>query len=77
MIVPLHPFIIVLYLLIMTISSVINHLDIEIYPKAFLKKIFIGATHHHLHHKEFKSNYGLYFTFWDSIMGTESDFMEK
>jgi sterol desaturase/sphingolipid hydroxylase (fatty acid hydroxylase superfamily) len=60
----------------MTFSSVINHLDIEVYPKGFYKHFFgrwlIGATHHSLHHKQFKYNYGLYFTFWDKWKGTES-----
>jgi sterol desaturase/sphingolipid hydroxylase (fatty acid hydroxylase superfamily) len=59
----------------MTFSSVINHLDIEIYPKnsyAIWSKWVIGATHHSLHHKYFKYNFGLYFTFWDRIIRTES-----
>ena len=59
----------------MTFSSVINHLDIEIYPKNpnnILTKWVIGATHHSLHHKQFKYNFGLYFTFWDKIEKTES-----
>jgi sterol desaturase/sphingolipid hydroxylase (fatty acid hydroxylase superfamily) len=65
----------------MTFSSVINHLDIEIYPKNFHKHFFgrwlIGATHHSLHHKQFKYNYGLYFTFWDKWKRTESPLYEK
>lgn len=76
MTVPLHPVVIGIHLLIMTISSVVNHLDIEIYPRRFqehpIGKLFIGATHHHHHHKEFRTNFGLYFTFWDKWMGTES-----
>lgn len=76
LIVPIHPIVLGFYLLIMTVSSVINHLDIEVYPKAFQKskigQLFIGATHHHHHHAEFNTNYGLYFTFWDKWMGTES-----
>jgi sterol desaturase/sphingolipid hydroxylase (fatty acid hydroxylase superfamily) len=35
-------------------------------------KWFIGATHHALHHKQFRYNYGLYFTFWDKTSKTES-----
>lgn len=74
--IPVHPIVIGIYLLVMTVSSVINHLDIEIYPQSFQKskfgQLFIGATHHHYHHSEFKTNYGLYFTFWDKWMGTES-----
>lgn len=74
--IPVNIYVLGLYLLIMTLSSVINHLDIEIYPLWFQKsrtgKLFIGATHHHLHHSEFGTNFGLYFTFWDKWMGTES-----
>lgn len=76
LIVPIHPYVLLFYLLLMTLSSVINHLDIEIYPPRFRKSkiggLFIGATHHHYHHAEFKTNYGLYFTFWDQWMGTQS-----
>ncbi|MBA3898994.1 MAG: sterol desaturase family protein [Bacteroidetes bacterium] len=28
------------------------------------------STNHNIHHQYSKSNYGLYFTFWDSLMGT-------
>jgi Delta7-sterol 5-desaturase len=80
MVLPMHLYVIILQLTIMTLSSVINHLDIEIYPKRFYKhflgKWLIGATHHSLHHKQFKYNYGLYFTFWDKWKGTESPWYE-
>ena len=73
---PLHIAIVLFYLIFMTLSSVINHLDIEIYPEKFQQSCFgkniIGATHHHYHHSEFNTNYGLYFTFWDRWMKTES-----
>lgn len=64
-------------LLIMTISATINHAGIEIYPnkrfgKNSILKYVIGATHHDLHHKYSKKNYGLYFTFWDVVCGTET-----
>ena len=74
LILPMHYMVIIVVLSIMTLSSVINHLDIEIYPNNpdnFLTKWIIGATHHSHHHKFFKYNYGLYFTFWDKIGGTE------
>jgi lathosterol oxidase len=81
MILPMHYYVVIIQLTIMTISSVINHLDIEIYPEKFnnnfVGKWLIGATHHSLHHKQFKYNYGLYFTFWDKIKKTESPFFEK
>lgn len=79
-ILPVHVYVLAFYLLVMTISSVVNHLNIEIYPLWFQKssfgKLFIGATHHH-HHSEFMTNYGLYFTFWDKLMSTESHKMNS
>ncbi|NUO01655.1 MAG: sterol desaturase family protein [Saprospiraceae bacterium] len=74
---PFHYAVLVVLLTAMTISATINHLDIEIYPKGtsrhWLGRWLIGATHHSLHHLEFRTNYGLYFTFWDKWMGTESN----
>ncbi|MEM6321571.1 MAG: sterol desaturase family protein [Bacteroidota bacterium] len=73
---PMHFSVVLLMLTIMTISATINHLDIEIYPAGFEKhwlgKWLVGATHHSQHHAKFLTNYGLYFTFWDKWMGTES-----
>lgn len=81
MVLPMHLYVIITQLTIMTLSSVINHLDIEIYPKKFHKhflgKWLIGATHHALHHRQFKYNYGLYFTFWDKWKATESPTYES
>lgn len=78
---PMHLYVLIFQLTIMTFSSVINHLDIEIYPARFHKNFFgkwlIGATHHSLHHKQFKYNFGLYFTFWDKWKKTESPVFEK
>jgi sterol desaturase/sphingolipid hydroxylase (fatty acid hydroxylase superfamily) len=81
LVLPMHLYIILAQLTIMTFSSVINHLDIEVYPRRFHKNILgrwlIGATHHSLHHKQFKYNFGLYFTFWDKWKKTESPLFEK
>ncbi|UFH56311.1 sterol desaturase family protein [Spirosoma sp. KNUC1025] len=73
---PLHISAVGLILIIMTMSGAINHLNTEIYPRDFdrhwLGRWLIGATHHSLHHTQFRFNYGLYFTFWDKWMNTES-----
>ena len=73
---PLHSTAICLILIIMTVSGAINHLNTEVYPQAFdrhwLGRWLIGATHHSLHHSQFRYNYGLYFTWWDKWMKTES-----
>lgn len=75
-IIPLHVYALAGILTLMTLTSVVNHLNTELYPRDFNRHWFgrwwIGATHHSLHHAQFRYNYGLYFTFWDKWMGTES-----
>lgn len=80
--IPLHFYAFVGLLVFMTLSAIINHLGVEVYPSGkvgnWLGKWFIGATHHDQHHRKFLVNYGLYFTFWDRWMGTEArDFMDN
>jgi Delta7-sterol 5-desaturase len=81
MIVPIHYYALGAVLTIMTVSAVINHAGVEIFPKNFVKhpigKWLIGSTHHDLHHHEFRSNYGLYLTIWDKWMKTENENFEK
>lgn len=81
MIIPIHYFGLGIVLMIMTLSAVINHAGVEIFPKNFTNhsvgKWLIGSTHHDLHHKEFRSNYGLYLTLWDKWMKTENENFEK
>ena len=77
LIIPLQEYLFLGLLTFMTLSATINHAGLEIFPTWFLQKRpfrwFIGATHHDLHHRRFLCNYGLYFTFWDDWMGTESE----
>ena len=75
MIVPVHPVMLVILLLIMIISGFINHLGYEIFPEKFNKhfagKWLNSATHHARHHRQNQFNFGLYFTFWDKWKRTE------
>lgn len=71
-IIPLHYSVIFVVLLLMTISAVINHSGVEIFHSPFVLKHFIGSSHHHLHHTQYKANFGLYFTWWDRWMKTEA-----
>ncbi|HTL13313.1 MAG TPA: sterol desaturase family protein [Bdellovibrionota bacterium] len=73
---PLHPAAIGVYLLLMAVSSVVNHLGVELYPaakgiSATVGRGFIGATHHSQHHRLYTYNFGLYTTFWDRVAGTQ------
>ncbi len=58
------------------IRNVMGHAGIEVHPRWWLSSPLTRwnntTTHHDLHHSgKFNHNYGLYFTFWDRLMGTE------
>jgi Delta7-sterol 5-desaturase len=76
LVVPLHIGAFMAYLMLMTVLSVINHLGYELYPSGFdthwLGRWIISSTHHNLHHSRMRLNYGLYFRFWDRLVGTDS-----
>lgn len=75
-VVPVHPATFLALLTMMTVLSVINHLGYEFYPAGFRNhpwgSYLISATHHDTHHRQYRYNYGLYFSAWDRWMGTES-----
>ncbi|MEL7491095.1 MAG: sterol desaturase family protein [Pseudomonadota bacterium] len=74
-IIPIHLGAVVFLLVFMTVYSVINHAGWEVFPRfmtnGLFGKIFISASHHNVHHKDYHANYGLYFRFWDYWMGTD------
>jgi len=71
---PVHPLAVGLFLLFMMIYNVYGHLGYEWYPAGFSRsrvgKWINTSVNHNLHHQYFKGNYGLYFLFWDRLMGT-------
>ena len=73
--VPIHWAVAVLILMAMTINSVFNHAGWEVYPRRWVEgwwgRHVITASHHNLHHTKFTGNYGLYFRFWDKVLGTD------
>lgn len=72
-VIPLHIMVLALWLITMTLWSLINHLGFELFPNFpdhWLGKWFISSDHHSLHHRCYSKHYGLYFTFWDRILGT-------
>jgi len=72
--IPYHPIVLFIFLIFMITKNVMGHLGFEIFPSGFLKWTWFNwhttPTHHNLHHKGFNYNYGLYFTWWDDLMGT-------
>ncbi len=74
MLIPIHPVAIALFMIFMLSYNVYGHLGFEIFPRWLLKtklgSWFNTSTNHNMHHHYFKGNYGLYFRFWDQLMGT-------
>jgi lathosterol oxidase len=74
-VIPLHFITLIAVLTTMTIWAVLNHLGLDRLPASFphywLGKWFIGPAHHSVHHRRYTVHYGLYFTFWDRLLGTQ------
>jgi Delta7-sterol 5-desaturase len=74
-VVPIHIALVMGLLLLMTMVAVFNHSGWELLPRWLVwgpvGGQLISATHHSYHHTRFDRNYGLYFRFWDKLMGTD------
>jgi Delta7-sterol 5-desaturase len=72
--VPMQPLALMLFLAYMIVRNVVGHLGYEVWPAWFarfpLTRWHLTPTHHDLHHRFGKGNYGLYFSFWDDWLGT-------
>lgn len=70
--IPIHLYYLLAGLMVMTLFGITNHLEQEVYPAALERKFYlITSTHHQKHHKQVNKNFGLFFTFWDSLMKTD------
>lgn len=72
---PVHFWALLGYQFASMVMNVIGHLGYEIIPQNWTRH-WLGqwktpSTHHNMHHSKVKGNYGLYFRFWDVLMGTE------
>ena len=74
-ILPIHYIPLLTALMVMTVWAVFNHIGFDLFPPSFysnwLGKWFIGSKHHLIHHRKYTLHYGLYFTFWDKLLGTQ------
>ena len=64
------------FLAFQILRNAMGHAGFELMPRWWLSTPLTSwinsTTHHDLHHNGgFNKNYGLYFTFWDKLMGTE------
>jgi Delta7-sterol 5-desaturase len=72
--IPVHTIHLMTFFVFSLVYNVYGHLGFELYPKGF-NRHWLGrwvntSVCHNQHHQYFKGNYGLYFTFWDRLMGT-------
>lgn len=80
--VPMHELGMFLWVSYQIILNTMGHSGIEIFPRGWVGNRWLDwhqtITHHDLHHSRFRYNYGLYFTWWDRLMGTENpDYARK
>ncbi|MGE0744989.1 MAG: sterol desaturase family protein [Rhodospirillales bacterium] len=73
--IPIHVWAVFFLLIFMTVVSVTNHAGWEILPRRVTNGPVgdwaISASHHQVHHTDYAANFGLYFRFWDRLMGTD------
>jgi lathosterol oxidase len=71
---PIQPLAFSFFMLWQIAFNVVGHSGYELYPRWFMKsglRMFLNTTTNHtMHHQYFRGNYGLYFNFWDRLMGT-------
>lgn len=73
--VPMHDLAIFAFVTWQIVRNVMGHTGVEMYPVSGKPSRLFGwwntTTHHDLHHQNGRSNYGLYFSWWDRWMDTE------
>lgn len=79
---PLTGFHFTVFFVVMMVYNVYGHLGWELFPKSFSRNWFgrfiNTSVCHNQHHQYFSGNYGLYFIWWDRLMGTvRKDYEEK
>lgn len=74
MVLPVPQIALFTFLAIMIVRNAMGHSGVEFHPRGWIESpldMLTTVTHHDLHHQHYSGNYGLYFTWWDRLMGTE------
>lgn len=82
LVLPLHPLALFIFAWHQMIRNAMGHSGYEFMPARADGKPLFGwmttVTHHDLHHGDARYNMGLYFTWWDKLMGTEHpDYLKR
>ena len=77
LVVPVHGLVLLAFGVHQVVRNTHGHAAVETMPRGFVRakfwRHFTTTTHHHLHHETARGNYGLWFTWWDRIGGTERE----
>ncbi|MDR3714873.1 MAG: sterol desaturase family protein [Puia sp.] len=72
--IPVNKWLLLIFFVISLSYNVYGHLGYELYRPGFYRHWFgrwiNTSVSHNMHHRYFSGNYGLYFLFWDRMMGT-------
>lgn len=72
---PMHGLAMFIWSSHMIIRNGMGHSGFELFPRSWAVHPFFGllttVTHHDMHHSNGNYNFGLYFSWWDRLMGTE------
>jgi lathosterol oxidase len=79
---PVQDDVLMLFIAHQVLRNVHGHAAVETLPRGFARhafwRHFVTTTHHHLHHETAQGNYGLWFTWWDRLFGTErADYFQR
>ncbi len=75
LVLPMHELTAFIFVSHMIVRNVIGHAGFELFPGWWMRvpvlRWITTTMHHDLHHSTSRYNYGLYFTWWDRLIGTE------
>ncbi|MEM9947160.1 MAG: sterol desaturase family protein [Cyanobacteria bacterium P01_D01_bin.36] len=79
--IPMHISVLCAVVLVMSLGALIHHFSIRIFQDSalgsWLGSWMVGPMHHWFHHRKYTVHYGLYFTFWDKLLGTHREGYES
>ena len=79
--IPCHPLALLGFMVVMTAFNVSGHVGYEFLPRWLtagrVGRLLNTPTAHNLHHQHHRTNFGLYFRFWDIVCRTTGGDYEK
>lgn len=78
---PMHTYAFGLFMMWQIVFNIAGHMGYEFHPRWLMRSplryVINTPTNHIMHHEKLRGNYGLYFNFWDRLMGTNHEAYER